>query len=142
MAKDLHAAIPLIFAGKTGAKGRIATDLPPRERAFGWPDAYYPRIRFRFDGTGGEASEDNRVKAQRVVFEFYGPEKNGGPTAYGLYLEVEDVLRPPERVVHGLKGKFGEVYVSDVRLVSGPTWSPDGDTGEARYIASYRFVYL
>jgi hypothetical protein len=56
-------------------------------------------------------------------------------------MEVEEVLIPPASPVHGFSGWAGDVYVSNVEHDFGPSWVPDPNTGEARYVVGYLLTY-
>lgn len=134
---DVHRGVRLLVAGKTVAEDRVETAFVRMPQS--------PYTRFQREG-GPRPSVDRRIDRARIVFFCYG--RNRGE-AYRSAMQLRSVFFPPERVVHGYRGWCdpvspggpGDCWIDNVEPDTGPDWSPDSDTGEARYRIGFLVTY-
>lgn len=130
-APDINAAQQPLLRGKTSARNNVSWFVGPQR----------PFLRYRIEG-GAQISADTRVRSQRVAYDAYGNATMAGyEQASKLINELDAVLMPPERIVHGFRGWAGPVFIHNVEREIGPSWLPEPETGEARFFAVYLFHF-
>lgn len=87
---------------------------------------------------GGVPTFSNAVDRARIRLEAWGPNE---VEAHLLALEARDVLFPPDRVTQGFVGRVRATFFTGMTDLTGPYWSPDPNTGDARYVMSFLAHY-